>query len=400
VTTEREDLLDLLPLLASGALEPEERARAEELLGRHEDLASEAGSYRELDALLRRALRRSAAAPSVRRQCPFCKDDLRKEAEVLCASCLTPHHKACFSENRGCSLLGCHGTRSVSAEEPSLEVCPSCGEHTPTGAPFCAWCRVSLGGDRLPRHATPGFAAPPASHWAERLRFVAASAAILLMGLSIGWFFEVRQNTIMDALIAQARERALRECSAELQRALDEVVKAQAAYKRAHEVVNCGVTSTTTVTINSNIDNNAVLPPDYGKAVITPAPEQNLVIPGVYAARLDELADITSRSDFCPRGVRILMARSVLHPEDAFAAIAVPERPMAVVPGYPLVTADGDWPYVYADQTGVHVGIASTPLGSFVRHVEWGRKRIDLDELNGTVVLPHVTGYGEEMFGQ
>ncbi|MBI3722804.1 hypothetical protein HY251_02450 [bacterium] len=42
--------------------------------------------------------------------CPYCKEGLaRREREgvVRCPSCETTHHTPCWSENGGCTILGC-----------------------------------------------------------------------------------------------------------------------------------------------------------------------------------------------------------------------------------------------------------------------------------------------------
>ena len=306
---EREELLEQIPLLACGALDPDERARAEGLLERHEDLQGAAASYRTLDALLARTLPRRAAVPSVRRHRPYCKDDLRAEPEVLCAACLTPHHRSCFSENRGCSLLGCHGTRSVSVEEPSLDVCPSCGEHTPSGAPFCAWCRTPLGGERLPRHATPRIAEParPARDWP---RFVAACAALLVSGLAVGGFFEMRQNSMMDSLLEQASVREAKLCEQDLSSFLLTVANAQESFKKKDAL-------------------------------------------GRYAPSWDSLATVASPALTAPAGFEVRLASASEVPGQRYCAIV---RSVKGGPElrYPLLARYGAWPRLALDEKGVH----------------------------------------------
>jgi hypothetical protein len=285
---EREELLEQIPLLAAGALDEAEAARARELLGRHEDCVAVAASYGELDALLRRTLARPVVA-SVKRHCPYCKDDLRSEPEVLCAKCLTPHHKSCFSENRGCSLLGCAGTKSVSAAEATLDVCPSCGEHTPTGAPFCAWCRTPLGGARLPRHVTRP--AEPVQVQ-SRARFLATCAALLLMGLSTGWLFETRQNMMMDQLILTARQNQAARCEREAESALLMIREAQLLYRER--------------TTEKSSGGNWVLRQ------------------GEFATTVEDLAPLTSAGRIAAPGYEIRIVRSRSAPGERFAAIAMP----------------------------------------------------------------------------
>ncbi len=107
----------------------------------------------------------------VRRSCPYCKDDIHAEPHVLCVRCLTAHHRSCFSENRGCTLLGCRETRSLCLDEACLDACPACGVETPSSAPFCSWCQAPLGGEPARRRGTR-----------ERLRFAGACAALLVSG--------------------------------------------------------------------------------------------------------------------------------------------------------------------------------------------------------------------------
>ncbi|HZV01666.1 MAG TPA: RING finger protein [Planctomycetota bacterium] len=296
--TEQEELLELIPLLACGALEPHEKARARELLERHPEIHSHHSSYQELDGLLRRTL---APAPAlVRRQCPFCKDDLRAAAEVLCAKCLTPHHKECFSENRGCSLLGCHGTRSVSADEPSLDVCPTCGEHTPSEAPFCAWCRTPLGGERAPRHARPIAVAEPPR---DLPRFLAACAALLVAGLSIGWFFETRQNVLMDQVLAQGQQL-------EAQRFLKGAEAALLSLRDAEEIYRRG---------------RGPFAFDSGNFYIEP-----------YAGSMSDLAPIMSASRFEAPGyrIRLVLGQPSTFSGNAFVPLTTDGTPTSTSPIY------------------------------------------------------------------
>lgn len=54
--------------------------------------------------------------------CPFCRDTLREDDDVLrCGTCETRLHAACFRENGlACTVLGCGGRAVVSAtDEPS-----------------------------------------------------------------------------------------------------------------------------------------------------------------------------------------------------------------------------------------------------------------------------------------
>lgn len=50
--------------------------------------------------------------PDARRRCPFCRAAIEQRRDgVRCSRCATPHHGACWEENRGrCTVAGCGGT--------------------------------------------------------------------------------------------------------------------------------------------------------------------------------------------------------------------------------------------------------------------------------------------------
>lgn len=40
--------------------------------------------------------------------CPFCKNEIKEgEAVKVCPACNTPHHEACWEDNKGCAIIGC-----------------------------------------------------------------------------------------------------------------------------------------------------------------------------------------------------------------------------------------------------------------------------------------------------
>src|SRR5438445_2598252 len=44
--------------------------------------------------------------------CPFCRSDIISESRiVLCGTCKTPHHEACWDNYHRCSVFGCSGTK-------------------------------------------------------------------------------------------------------------------------------------------------------------------------------------------------------------------------------------------------------------------------------------------------
>jgi len=47
--------------------------------------------------------------------CPYCREEVNSNNQVLCDVCLTPHHYDCWKENGGCTVFGC--ARSPKDEE-------------------------------------------------------------------------------------------------------------------------------------------------------------------------------------------------------------------------------------------------------------------------------------------
>jgi hypothetical protein len=42
-------------------------------------------------------------------RCPYCRTALGVGQIVRCSECKTIHHTACWFENHGCTIFGCHG---------------------------------------------------------------------------------------------------------------------------------------------------------------------------------------------------------------------------------------------------------------------------------------------------
>ena len=60
--------------------------------------------------------------------CPFCKTAISAEDEVMvCPSCATPHHKACWDENKDCTTFGCSKQHYVAQGTNPTDVCKKCG---------------------------------------------------------------------------------------------------------------------------------------------------------------------------------------------------------------------------------------------------------------------------------
>ena len=73
--------------------------------------------------------------------CPFCKTAITAEDEVMvCPSCATPHHKACWDENKGCTTFGCSEQHYVAQGTNPIDVCKKCGAALGDGQDFCPKC--------------------------------------------------------------------------------------------------------------------------------------------------------------------------------------------------------------------------------------------------------------------
>jgi hypothetical protein len=185
-----EEALDLLPLLAASELDETTGAEVRATLAGRSGVGEELAKWTELDGLLERALaseRPAAAAgaepPHTAVRCPYCRDSIAAGERVLCGGCLTPHHRVCFAENEGCSLLGCEETRTVGPNQPASVLCGSCKGDAPAGAAWCPWCRSPIAPARPPRHARR------LSPRLQPLLAFAASVLLLLPGsLGVGYF--------------------------------------------------------------------------------------------------------------------------------------------------------------------------------------------------------------------
>jgi len=116
-SVERSELTEAEAELARATL-IELRVEAEPVpLGSWEALAQELQA--EADADLSR--------PKVTLSCTFCHDSLVRQAAVYCATCLAPHHEACFGEHGRCCILGCEETQVVRAgaiDTPLIQATP------------------------------------------------------------------------------------------------------------------------------------------------------------------------------------------------------------------------------------------------------------------------------------
>ncbi len=74
--------------------------------------------------------------------CPFCKTVISSDDEIMvCPACDTPHHKACWDENKGCTTSGCSEQHNDIAQETNpADVCKNCGAILENGQGFCPKC--------------------------------------------------------------------------------------------------------------------------------------------------------------------------------------------------------------------------------------------------------------------
>jgi hypothetical protein len=127
---------------------------------------------------------------------------------VVCSTCATPHHGACFADHQGCSMLGCESTRAADMDSPDARrVCPSCQGLSPAEAPFCAWCATPLG-EESGRALRRGVI--------QRMplrQYLSAAALLLSACLAVGAYFGDQQEALVQTLEQTAttymREQAL-----------------------------------------------------------------------------------------------------------------------------------------------------------------------------------------------
>jgi hypothetical protein len=241
----RDEAKELIPLYAANDLDEPTRAAVAAAIAGDVECQEELREFEALEASLRESLAPAPVAEPawldaakvpapalVKRHCPYCKDDLDSAARVFCALCMTPHHEECFAENLGCSLLGCGGTRSIAADDPSFVVCASCEKHTPASAPFCAWCRTAIPGEAPPpRHVVPVQRVP---RW-SLLRFAAAAALLLVTTVPAGYAVGFAQRDMAKAWCDERREVEALTLEAEAESFLRDLVRAQGAFRAERE---------------------------------------------------------------------------------------------------------------------------------------------------------------------
>lgn len=73
--------------------------------------------------------------------CPFCKTPIYSDDEVtVCPSCMTPHHRECWNNNKGCSVMGCSKNNSAVKGTNTIDVCKKCGAALSSNQDFCPKC--------------------------------------------------------------------------------------------------------------------------------------------------------------------------------------------------------------------------------------------------------------------
>lgn len=99
--------------------------------------------------------------------CPYCKSLFTQNDEiVVCSECDMPHHKECWTDNKGCTTFGCQGTiqgidfniDTGMNSAPKYKVrdaidqhiqeqpvyCSKCGSHLTDGSVFCSKCGTPI----------------------------------------------------------------------------------------------------------------------------------------------------------------------------------------------------------------------------------------------------------------
>jgi hypothetical protein len=122
-------------------------------------------------------------------RCPYCHDDLAVADGLTCGRCQTRHHSACFVENGGCSVMGCH---HAGVPRPRLRATAPAATRSGTAAR--AWSLVRLAGSIVPS-VTSVIALSAVAVHRTQLATPAAHAPILLEPRGVS-FDEKRANEI------------------------------------------------------------------------------------------------------------------------------------------------------------------------------------------------------------
>jgi len=125
---------------------------------------------------------RAATAQDAGRVCPYCRFALKPGAEVIeCGGCHAPHHADCWSDNGGCSMMGCVGGPEAAdpAASPTEVLAPTTAvvppPPPPPPAPSAPVAQTPV--------ATP--AAPPQRGGGSSRGGPALVAAVLVLALAV-----------------------------------------------------------------------------------------------------------------------------------------------------------------------------------------------------------------------
>lgn len=167
------------------------------------------------------------SAPLMSRRCPYCHDSLQARSQVLCASCVTPHHEGCFREHGGCSLLGCESKRSLDPTGPASRVmCRKCSQLTPAKAPYCSLCGVYRG-FVTPR---PPVGRPEPPDRPSRESLLITALLLILTTFAGGAFLGRGQGNLIQAQASALEHARVRVRLAHLRDRLRSVQRAQHAF--------------------------------------------------------------------------------------------------------------------------------------------------------------------------
>jgi hypothetical protein len=115
------------------------------------------------------------------RTCPYCRFPLKQDGElVVCGHCRAAHHADCWSDNRGCAVMGCLGgpAANTSTEQPTMAMPP----------PLAYTGQASAGPGLVPPGMPPPQwpPSPGRSGWSSNKGLAAAVAVLALAVGGVG----------------------------------------------------------------------------------------------------------------------------------------------------------------------------------------------------------------------
>lgn len=129
-----------------------------------------------------------ADASTAGRSCPYCRFPIKEGTEVnVCPTCGSAHHAECWSDNRGCAILGCASGPAEGSETPTGPRAPA-RTTTPQSAPGPVAPRTPRAAPAAAAYAPPGYppAGPPRNN-ARNALIVAAVVAVLVLGAALAF---------------------------------------------------------------------------------------------------------------------------------------------------------------------------------------------------------------------